>query len=241
VTSGLFITGTDTGVGKTAVACVFVASLGQNGIDVGVMKPVESGTSTPAGGPFLSDAERLQRAAETEDPLERITPYSLNKPLAPYVAASAEGISISIERILENYRYLAQRHRFMVVEGAGGIMVPITSRNSVADLAGMFRLPLLIVAPNRLGTINHTLLTVEAAISRKLSVAGVILNNATARGDLSRTTNPDVLEKILKRWDIPFWGTVPYFSRQNRREETAWKFRRHVRWDRIKTSLGLLV
>jgi dethiobiotin synthetase len=243
VTSGLFVTGTDTGVGKTTVACVLVAALGQDGFDVGVMKPVESGSSIRTGrtgSPFLSDGERLRRAAEATDPLYRITPYSLNEPLAPHVAASVEGISISMETILKNYRYLAQRHPFIVVEGAGGILVPITARKSMADLAKILRLPLLIVAPNRLGTINQTLLTVEAAASRRLPVAGVILNNTTNRGDFSRSINPDVLAKLLKRWDIPLLGTVPYFSGRKKKEEAAWKFRRHVRWERLKAFLGLL-
>ncbi len=144
---GLFVTGTDTGVGKTEVACALLAAARDAGLDVGAMKPAQSGV-TPGEA---SDAVRLRQAAGSADPLELVCPYQFEAPLAPAVAARLAGAEISLPRILEAARALAERHAALVVEGAGGLLVPLTPRQTFADLAVALGLPVLVVARAGLG------------------------------------------------------------------------------------------
>src|SRR5918912_1688031 len=169
---GLFVTATDTGVGKTEVACAIVRAARAGGVDVGAMKPAQSGHV--AGEP--SDAARLAQAAGGADPAELVCPYTFAAPLAPAVAARLAGVEVSFGRILDAARALAARHAALVVEGAGGLLVPLTERETYADLAGALGLPVLVVARAGLGTVNHTALTVEALRARGLALAGVVLN-----------------------------------------------------------------
>jgi dethiobiotin synthetase len=189
---GLFVTATDTGVGKTEVACALVSGARAAGLDVGAMKPAQSGV-TPAEP---SDAERLRAAAGGGDPFELVCPYQFEAPLAPGVAARLAGVEISMERILEAARALASRHAALVVEGAGGLLVPLTERESYADLAVALGLPVLVVARAGLGTVNHAALTVEALRSRGLVVAGLVLNRTGPVDDPSVPTNAAELEKL---------------------------------------------
>jgi dethiobiotin synthetase len=189
---GLFVTGTDTGVGKTAIACGVVAGWRARGRDVGAMKPAQSG-HVP-GEP--SDADRLRAAAGSGDPLELVCPYSLRAPLAPAVAAREEEIAISFARILAAARALAARHDALVVEGAGGLLVPLTDDETYADLALALAFPVLVVARAGLGTVNHTALTVEALRARGLSVAGIVLNRASAGFDPSEPHNAREIERL---------------------------------------------
>ncbi len=174
-TRGIFVTGTDTGVGKTVVACALVRGLRERGIDVGVMKPVETGVG--AAGP--EDARALQAAAgEGADSLAEICPQQYSLPAAPTVAARAEGSSVDWARIREGFSRLSARHEWMVVEGAGGLLVPVAEGFSMADLAVALDLDLIVVTRAALGTINHTRLTLEAASRRGLRVAGVVISHA---------------------------------------------------------------
>jgi dethiobiotin synthetase len=239
MTQGLFVTGTDTHVGKTFASCILIASLRREGINVGVMKPVESGCSIRKGKAYPLDGARLRRAAGTDEPLERITPYALLAPLAPHLAALKEGVVISIQRILDGYSSLARKHRFMLVEGAGGILAPLTVSRSVADLATALELPLLVVAANRLGVLNHTLLTLESAARRGLSVCGVLLNNAQDRKDPSTETNPDTLSRILAQSKVPFWGVLDHFTTAERQRVTGLTLRHGIGWSKARSSLGL--
>jgi dethiobiotin synthetase len=171
---GIFVTGTDTGVGKTVIACGLARGLRQRGIDVGVMKPCETGIG-PAG-PL--DALALRSAAGANDPIEVVCPQSFALPAAPSVAAQVEGRVVDLERIRVASKTLATRHEFLLVEGAGGWLVPITAEFAMADLAAELGLPVLVVARASLGTINHTLLTVEAIERRGIPLAGVVVNHA---------------------------------------------------------------
>jgi dethiobiotin synthetase len=171
---GIFVTGTDTGVGKTVIACGLARGLRQRGIDVGVMKPCETGIG-PAG-PL--DALALRSAAGANDPIEVVCPQSFALPAAPSVAAQVEGRVVDLERIRVASKTLATRHEFLLVEGAGGWLVPITPEFAMADLAAELGLPVLVVARASLGTINHTLLTVEAIERRGIPLGGVVVNHA---------------------------------------------------------------
>jgi len=173
--AGVFVTGTDTGVGKTVVACALTRALWAAGVDVGVMKPCETGVG-PAG-PL--DALALRGAAGAGDPLEDVCPQAFALPAAPAVAAAAEGRIVDLAGIRAAAARLRARHAFLLVEGAGGLLVPLTASYSMADLAGELGLPLLVVARAALGTINHTLLTLEAAERRGLPLAGVVISHAS--------------------------------------------------------------
>jgi dethiobiotin synthetase len=173
---GLFVTGTDTGVGKTFVTTALARGLRAAGVDVGVMKPIETGV--PAAGP--EDARALRLAAGVDDPLERICPVQFSLPASPEAAARAESRTVPLAAIHEAFESLARRHAFMLVEGAGGLLVPIDEATDMADLVRAFDLPLLVVARANLGTVNHTRLSLEAAERRGLEVFGVVISHATA-------------------------------------------------------------
>jgi dethiobiotin synthetase len=201
---GFFVTGTDTNVGKTLVAAGLTAALRQKGIKAGYFKPVQSGCPEEGGRLIPTDARIAQELAHLPEPLELLTPITLRLPLAPGVAAAREGIAIDLEKVAASYKELASRYDFLVVEGAGGLYVPLVDNDFlVLDLARWLRLPLLVVARAGLGTINHTALTVLAARHAGLEVAGVILNRCSANPGLAEQTNPAVIEAIT---GVPIFG-----------------------------------
>jgi dethiobiotin synthetase len=179
------------------------------GIDVGVMKPVETGCPIRQGRLRPLDALMLREAAGSRDALDLINPYRFREPVAPMVAAERLGRRIDVERLLERFDRLADRHAMMLVEGAGGLLVPITDETSCLDLAARVRLPLLIVIGSRLGAINHARLTVETALHARVPVAGAIVNRATAERSLARTTNLSAFRRLLP---IPVLGEIPHLS-----------------------------
>jgi dethiobiotin synthetase len=170
---GCFVTGTDTGVGKTLVGRALVRALRARGVDVGVLKPIETGVGTD--GP--ADAIALRAAAGVRDPLDDICPQQFALPAAPTVAAAAEGRRVDLACVQRAFAQVAARHDFVVVEGAGGLLVPAAVGVTMADLAGRLALPVIVVARAALGTINHTLLTLEAAAARGLEVLGVVISH----------------------------------------------------------------
>lgn len=205
---GIFITGTDTGVGKTYVGAGLAAALRENGIDVGVMKPAETGCLRQKGVLVPRDALKLIKAGRVNDPLDLVNPYRFREPLAPAVAAARAGKRIVIRRIVSAFRILARKHDCMLVEGAGGIMVPLTTGRQYLDLAGILNLPVLVVARPGLGTINHTLLTVMALRSRRLRIAGIVINHHAKKSPgLAERTGPRVIERLS---GVPVIGHVKY-------------------------------
>ncbi|MEY2668947.1 MAG: hypothetical protein RJA59_1585 [Pseudomonadota bacterium] len=189
---GLFVTGTDTGVGKTEVAAALVSEWRARGLDVGAMKPAQSGVED--GLP--TDADRLRQAAGGADPAELVCPYSLPAPLAPAVAARLAGVEISLDRVLACAAELSRRHAALLVEGAGGLLVPLTGSHTYADLAVALAMPVLVVARAGLGTVNHTALTCEALRARGLAIRGVVLNRAGASSDPSEPHNAAEIERL---------------------------------------------
>ena len=200
---GCFVTGTDTGVGKTRVACLLAAELRSRGLDVGVMKPIETGVGPE--GP--ADALALRAAAGAADPLEEICPQRFALPAAPSAAAAAEGRSVELEAIRTAFERVGARHEWLLVEGAGGLLVPIAPGVTMAALAGLLALPLLVVARARLGTFNHTCLTLEAARARGLALAGVVVSHAEPALPDAERRNLDALRAELgELWlgEVPF-------------------------------------
>jgi dethiobiotin synthetase len=182
-TPGLFITGTDTGVGKTYVAALIASSLVRAGRRVGVYKPAASGCPAVEGQSADDDAARLWEAAGRPGNLPEVCPQCFRAPLAPHLAARAEGKRLDEELLFGGIEIWRERSDVILVEGAGGLMSPLGRRLYAADLAARFAFPLIVVAPNVLGTINQTLQTLMAAehflprnAGKVLEVAGVVLN-----------------------------------------------------------------
>jgi dethiobiotin synthetase len=207
---GIFITGTDTGIGKTYVAAGIAAALRRRDIDVGVMKPAETGCVRQSGRMVPRDALRLMKAAGVRDKLDLVNPYRFQKPLAPSVAAALEGKKIKLDLIIKSYQVLSARHDFMIVEGAGGIMVPLSGHATYLDLVKALDIPVVVVARPGLGTINHTLLTVSTLRARKLNVAGIVINHTNSRkAGLSERTSPATIENMS---GVKIIGIIPYKS-----------------------------
>lgn len=207
---GLFITGTDTGVGKTLVGAGLLALFKERGMNVGVMKPVESGCRLENGRLIPEDATLLREAADSQDDLDIINPYALEAPVAPALAAEMEGIAIRLEVIQRAFEILISRHDMVIVEGAGGLLVPLFGHFFMADLAEELNLPLLVVTEAKLGIINHTLLTLAHAREREIPVLGIVMNRTSDNQGLPETLNHDA----LKRWaKAPFLGSIPFMPR----------------------------
>jgi dethiobiotin synthetase len=208
--NGIFITGTDTGVGKTWVAVRIGRELRKRGVGVGVMKPAETGCRSRNGKLYPADTMRLVKAAGIQDRLEDVNPYRFSKPLAPSVAAQFEGKRIRPEKLISAFHRLSEKYEFMIVEGAGGIMVPLCEQYLYIDLVGDLGLPVVIVARPGLGTINHALLTIEALKHRKLDIMGIIINHSRpGKTGLAEKTSPGVIEKTS---GVEMLGILQYGS-----------------------------
>jgi dethiobiotin synthetase len=204
---GIFITGTDTGVGKTFVAASLATFLRDRGFRVGVMKPAETGCPEMNGSLMPQDALRLKEASGAAEPLELICPYRFAEPLAPSIAAERAGERIDVDRLLATFGEIAGRYDVTLVEGAGGLMVPLLPSYTYADFARVLKLPLVVVAANKLGVINHLLLTVEHASCKGLLILGYVLNCLSAEISLAAETNREVLSGLT---GVPCLGEVPF-------------------------------
>ncbi len=184
---GIFVTGTDTGVGKTYIAAAIAAALKEYGIQPGVMKPISSGDR--------SDAKSLIKAAGVDDSIEVVNPVFLKYPLAPMVAARIAGQKLDLGKIWKGFALLKKKYKFLIVEGAGGIMVPVTENTSMLHLIKKLYLPVVVVGKPNIGTINHTLLTVEKLRREKVKIAGIILSGRKT-STLAEKTNPEILREL---------------------------------------------
>jgi dethiobiotin synthetase len=199
MSGGLFITGTDTGVGKTVVAQLIVRSLVASGARVAVMKPVAAGSCITADGPRNADALALIAASNVVLPYAVVNPYCLAAAASPHLAAREEGVTIELARIEENFATVQAAADYVVVEGAGGWFAPLTDSQFVADLAAALALPVVLVVGLRLGCLNHALLTVAAIRQRGLTLAGWIGNRIDA--DFSRI--PEHLTTLTRHIGMP--------------------------------------
>lgn len=201
---GIFVTGTDTGVGKTIVAATLARLLRMNGISVGVMKPVTSGCREENGRLVSDDALLLCQAAGTELS-DDVAPYRLREALAPADAARIDGVRIDFSAIKASFDRLAATYQYVIVEGAGGLMVPLSGGLLVADLARELELPLLVVARPGLGTINHTVLTCFSAQQLGLQVAGVIVNGMPDQPGLAEKGAPHQIGSLCGASVLGVW------------------------------------
>jgi dethiobiotin synthetase len=198
--SDVFITGTDTGCGKTFVTRLLAAKLRANGFDVGVMKPISTGPQK------TNDAYYLKKKLRLKDPIGLINPLRLKPPLAPLPAARLAKKKLNLKKVIKAYQQLKQRHQIVLVEGIGGVLVPITERYSVIDLIKKLKLPVIIVARAGLGTINHTLLTVTALRQSQIPILGVVLNGFKGK-ELSEKTNAGIIAQLGK---VPILLKLPW-------------------------------
>jgi dethiobiotin synthetase len=218
VAKGFFITGTDTGVGKTLVAAAFIKAIQFLGKKVCGMKPVESGCGRQGEMLIPNDGMFLKQVSHADEPLALITPCCLESPLAPMAASEVEGRDIDISGIGRAFSRLSGRYEVLVVEGIGGLMVPIVKDYYALDLAGELGLPLIVVARPGLGTINHIMLTVHNALKAGLTVAGIVINYGQPPEDsLAEQTNPQLLSQISP---VPLIGIFPYLESREDKEIT---------------------
>lgn len=206
---GIFVTGTDTGVGKTVVTAALGLALRDSGVDAGVMKPIETGAPGDGGRGVGRDAAALRRLLAPGDPIEDVNPVALALPAAPSAAAKQEGATIDLDRIQEAYARLEARHDLVLVEGAGGLLVPIDEKTTMADLARTLACPLIVVARQRLGTINHTLLTLREAARQGLRVLGVVLNAWDSSGQPLTDADRSNLQALRTRLEVPVLAELP--------------------------------
>jgi dethiobiotin synthetase len=210
MSKGFFIAGTDTGVGKTIMAGAIIKALSFLGCQTGVMKPVESGCGREGGVLIPFDGMFLKETAHVDESISLVTPCCFESPLAPLAAAETDMKDINLEEIRRAFRGLAAKYGTMVVEGIGGLMVPLKRDYYVINLAKEFGLPLLLVARPGLGTVNHVMLSFSCAAKEGVEVAGVILNYSTPPdGSLAEKTNPKLLAQICP---VPIMGIFPYLS-----------------------------
>jgi dethiobiotin synthetase len=203
---GVFITGTDTAVGKTVVTAALIAALRQRHVTVGAMKPVETGCQVSDGE---SDAVRLRQAAGMAEPLELIAPYRFEAPLAPLAAAQDTGRKIDPAKIHAAYQTIASRYSCVLIEGIGGVRVPITEDVEVIDLIRTLGLPTVVVGRAALGGVNHAMLTVEALQRRNITVLALALN-ATGPAESHPAQASSTVALLRQMAGVPVLGPVPH-------------------------------
>jgi dethiobiotin synthetase len=202
---GLFVTGTDTGVGKTIVTAAITAMLRAEGLNVGVWKPIQSGAPLGRG---VTDAERLLQSTGIDERPEAVAPFTFEAPLTPMLAAKQAGVTLTLKELIAAGVPLTKRYEALLIEGAGGVAVPLTEDALVVDLIAELRIPALIVARSCLGTINHTLLTASFLRHHTVPIVGVIMNDGELtepHDDPSVATNAELIEqysglKVLGRF-----------------------------------------
>ena len=215
---GVFVTGTDTGVGKTLASCALIHALARRGVAAVPMKPVAAGASLH-GGRWLNDdtAALLQASGMPAEWAARITPVLLREPMAPHIAAAREGRAIALEPVQEALRALGAGGRFLVVDGVGGFRVPLDARTDTVDLARLAGLPVLLVVGLRLGCLNHALLTAQAVAAAGLGFAGWIANEI----DPAMAAVDDNVQALRERLPGPLLGRLPFCASPDARTLAA--------------------
>lgn len=205
---GVFVTGTDTGVGKTVVTVALIEALKRAGLRVAGMKPVAAGFDAQGEN---EDVARIMQAANVTAPLECISPYRFAPAIAPHLAAARADVQIGLETIAAAYDALAERADWVVVEGAGGFLVPMDDAQGLDAIPVRLQLPVVLVVGLRLGCLNHALLTAEAIRARGLVLAGWVANSI----DPSMTAFDENLETLKSRLAAPYLGVLPWLGDQD--------------------------
>ncbi len=205
---GYFITGTDTGVGKTLIASALLYQFGRQGLASVGMKPISAGLIESATGWINEDVESLRRAGNVAVTAAEICPYLLPAAIAPHIAAAEASVTIELAVIKDRFQALTKRADAVVVEGVGGFRVPLNSRRDTADLAAMLGLPIILVVGMRLGCLNHALLTAEAIHSRCLILAGWVANQI----DSKMPRLEENIAALTERLPCPLIARVPFFA-----------------------------
>ena len=204
---GLFFTGTDTGVGKTFITAAVARLLRQQGRSPAVFKPTATGAEWIDGRWRCQDTSRLAEAAGFVGALELVTPWAFPDAVAPPIAARRQGQTLSLENMVAAAAACGPAGSPLLVEGVGGLLCPLTEQGTVADLVAALGLPLVVVGRRSLGTLNHTLLTLEVARHRGLFVAGLVVNETERPHTLAEETNVD---ELRRRLDVPLLAVVPH-------------------------------
>jgi len=203
----LFITGTDTDVGKTYITAGLAVTLRKMGVDVGIMKPFAAGTPQKKG--FRSeDVEILSRAAQVSDPENLMNPQFFKMAASPYTASKNLKVKVKVDLVLSNFKKLSKLHTVLLVEGMGGIMTPILKNYSVASLIKEMKLPAVIIARTKVGTVNHTIMTCKMCEKHKIPIKGIIINNFDSGGYGVKTLKRD----LHSLTGVPILGTIPYLE-----------------------------
>lgn len=221
----LAVLGTDTGVGKTVVTGALALALRREGREPAIYKPVASGCAAAKGRLISKDALWFKRVIGLPDGLDAISPICYRRPLAPWPASRLEGRKFPERKAIQGFGRLAASGRTLLVEGIGGALVPLTRRMTIADLCARLRLPAVLVARAGLGTINHTLLSLEALSKRRVKVKGVILNLSTGR-DPAEASNPEVIRAL---GGVKVLAVLPKIAGAGRRKGVASLSRRLTR------------
>jgi len=235
---GVFITGTDTGVGKTVVAAAVAAVFARTGCEVGVMKPIETGLTSSADAG--SDAARLRAAAESNDALAEVRPYGFRRPLAPLDAARFEKRTIGLPKIMRAFRTLRARYQLLLVEGVGGPYVPITSSLKMLDLIYRMKFPAIVIGRAGLGGVNHALLTLAALRHKNIPVLALVLNRVSPTTTaIARTQERSTVRLLRQLAEVPVIGPLPHLSALERNWERG--VARLVRTRDIRKLANLLL
>ncbi|QOS98466.1 dethiobiotin synthase [Brevibacterium sp. JNUCC-42] len=222
-TNGIFIAGTGTEIGKTMITASLATTLLHRNMDIGVWKPVQSGARADD---MDSDAYRIQSLSGLEDAPHEIAPLSFVEPVTPHLAAIREGITLTLPSIMQAGGPLFARHKNLLVEGAGGLLAPLTDTMVGIDLIKQIGFPVLLVAHGGLGTINHTLLSLEALRTRGIPILGVILNQTEAHLSMKEMRkNADYIEDFGKSQVL---GLFPYLSEPFNKKQMIEVIEKHI-------------
>jgi dethiobiotin synthetase len=209
---GIFVTGTDTGVGKTLVTAGLARHLRHHRCSIGVMKPIETGISPAA--PMESDAYRLMAAAASQEEDHLVAPFRFEPPMAPLAAARRSARPIEMAEIVRCYRLMADHHEVTLVEGIGGVLVPVGSGWDVRDLIVELRLPVIVVGRTALGGVNHARLTVEALHARQIPILALVLNQTRqVHSAAEREQDSTTCSLLSELMPCPVLGPIPYLDR----------------------------
>ncbi|MGQ7889959.1 dethiobiotin synthase [Paenibacillus sp. WC2504] len=234
---GLFITGTDTGVGKTMVTAAIAAALRADGCQAGVWKPVQSGACLGSGE---TDAERLLQLTGIKEQPDTVAPYTFEAPLAPMLAARLAGVTLTLQELIAAGKPLIERYDALLIEGAGGVAVPLNEDALIVDLIAELQIPALIVARSGLGTINHTILTAAFLSQYRIPILGVILNDCDdqeIQNDPSVVTNAELIEKYS---GLTVLGRFPFLPAEVHTELFMHTARKSIQLAPIKKALKIV-